>query len=86
MAKRQATIQSRNRVADGNGLRRAFTPKPGDAFIVTERMVVERIIEGEVWVKHFKADGIDNYFCIPLTQWRQRIRNTMKRGVIFQPV
>lgn len=86
IAKRQVKIQRRNRVADGNGLRRASTPKPGDTFIVTERLVVDCILDGLVWVRRIRYDGTDEHFCIRLDQWRRKLRATMRNGATFRPV
>ncbi len=84
--KQQVKSQKRNRIADGNGLRRAFIPTPGDTFIFSERMVVEGILDGRVLLKHRKYDGTHDHISIPLNQWKKRAGNTLKNGAIFRPV
>lgn len=84
MAKRQAKTQRQNRIADGNGLCRAFTPRRGDTFIFPDQIVVEGIIDDEVWIKRNRIDGVEDYRCYPLTKWRELVRQAMRNGAVFK--
>jgi hypothetical protein len=85
-AKQRLKIRRRARAAEIGCLRRAGDPHVGDTFIFTERMVVDCILDGDVWLKHLKADGTTEHLCRPLARWRQMIRKTIKNGAVFRPV
>ncbi|HEV2330609.1 MAG TPA: hypothetical protein VG077_01090 [Verrucomicrobiae bacterium] len=86
MSKPKRQAQSRKRIIGGTELRRAFIPTPGDTFIFSERMVVDVILDGQVWLRHRKYDGSIDHISVPLNQWEKCAQNTLENGAIFRPV